>query len=68
MNKLQITKEDFENRLRQIDHDIVKIVLSLTGGKERKELPTGDEVSDGLKEIKHVIAQRFMDILSGNQS
>lgn len=63
---MQITKEDFKNRLRQLDHDIAKIVLALTGCKERKELPTGEEISDGLKEIKHVIAQRFMDILGGN--
>lgn len=65
---MQITKEDFKNRLRQIDHDIAKIVLALTGGKERKDLPTGDEISDGLKEIKHVLVTRFLDILGGKQS
>ncbi|GAG62122.1 unnamed protein product [marine sediment metagenome] len=57
---MQIKKEDFEERLRQLALDINKIIRELP-----KEIYTDERIAT-MKEIKHAIVLRFMDILGGD--
>ncbi len=59
MNKLQITKKDFENRLRQINMDIEQIVRKLI---DDTKIPTDVRIL-ALKEIRHVLITQFLDLL-----